>query len=66
MWFINIFFGRFWCINNYRDVIGWEEEIKNKLLDEDGDIYNDEVDGDELIDRDCLDICICFVCSLVC
>lgn len=60
----NISPGKFWCTNNQRDATGREEEIKNKLLDEDGDLYNDEVDGDELTDRDRLDTCTCFACSL--
>lgn len=52
---------KFWCTNSQRDATGREEEIKNKLSEEDGDIYNEDFDGEYISARGS---CSCVACSL--
>lgn len=55
--------GKFWCTNSQRDATEREEEIKNKLIDEDGDIYNDEIDFVGGYNSD-VGSCSCSICTL--
>lgn len=54
---------KFWFTNSQRDATEREEEIKNKLIGEDGDIYNDQVDFVGGHNSD-VGSCSCLICTL--